>query len=101
MRLPKSLAPKASDPITMVSAPDLRKPGHRVLADAAIGRQDDAPFGAPRRQQRARLLQARLGKRIEPLPFDADARAEQRQHADPVEEWARRGNRRVQLQHDA
>ena len=85
----------------MVSAPALRSPRNRVLADAAIGRQDDAPFGAPRRQQSAGLLQARLGKRIEPLPFDADACAKQRQHADAVEERARARNRRMQLQHDA
>ena len=37
--------------------------------------------------QRTRLAQSRLGLGVEILPFDADARAEQRQHADAVEEW--------------
>ena len=57
-----------------------------------------APSGA---MQRARLAQPRSGLGVEVLPFDADARAEQRQHADAVEEGCGGSNRRMQLQHDA
>ena len=76
-----------------------RQPGHGVLPDAAVGRKHDTMrrFG----QKGARLAQARLGLGIEVLAFDADAGAEQRQHADTPQKGPRRGDRRVQLEHDA
>ena len=101
IRSAKSLAPKASDPITMVSAPALRSPGtvcSRMPPSAASTTRRAGAFCG---NERVRFAQPRLGLGVEVLAFDADARAEQRQHADAVEERCGGRNRRMQLQHDA
>ncbi len=80
----------------------LAQPGHGVLADAAVGRKHDATHAAlAARSARAPRASAASASAIEVLAFDADAGAEQRQHADTVEKGRRRGDRRVQLKHDA
>ena len=100
MRPARSLAPKASEPMTTVSAPASRS---RARCARGCRRRRPARCGrlAAGRQHRARLAQARRGSRDEALALDADARAEQRHEGDLGRERRQRGDRRVELQHDA